>query len=199
MPLALRDLPPEYEFLQSLDLSQEPRLLLILNLIGLVLFVLFGWVFLQITLALRSDLVSLTGPLSFVPLLVGLLVSYVGVLVLHELVHGLFFWFVTQHRPIFGFKGLYAYAAAPEWYIPKDVFLVIGLAPLVLISLVGVALIPFVPLWSVPLLLFALTANASGAIGDIYTVYYLLRLSSATLVQDRGDNFLVFAKVGNKE
>src|SRR6266699_209791 len=70
------------------------------------------------------------------------------VLILHELTHGLFFWLFTKSRPAFGFKGWYAYAAAPGWYLPRAQFLVVVGAPLTLLSLLGEALLLLVP-WAV--------------------------------------------------
>ncbi len=48
-------------------------------------------------------------------------------LVLHELVHGLCFWSFTRDRPRFGWKLIYAYAAAPGWYLPRGRYLTVAL------------------------------------------------------------------------
>lgn len=73
----------------------------------------------------------------------GLLVVVLAV-ISHELIHALFFRFFTGEWAIFGFKGIYAYAAAPQWYIPRNLHIAVALAPLVILSLLGVLLIPWI-------------------------------------------------------
>jgi hypothetical protein len=112
--------------------------------------------------------------------------------VLHELIHGLFFWLFTRTRPAFGFKGAYAYAAAPGWYIPRSQYIIVGLAPLVLITLGGFALLVVVPAWLIPALLFVVVMNGAGAVGDIAVVGWLLVQPRATLVHDLGDAVAIY-------
>jgi hypothetical protein len=113
-------------------------------------------------------------------------------MIVHELIHGLFFWIFTRKRPSYGFKGLYAYAAAPDFYIPRNQFILIGLAPFVVISLVGVALLPLTTLGVALTIVFILTMNAAGAIGDFYAVGILLTRPSATLIRDFGDGMACY-------
>jgi hypothetical protein len=125
--------------------------------------------------------------------MLGMAAAYAGVLGLHELIHGAFFWIFTGARPIFGLRLAYAYAAAPDWYIPRNAFLMIGLAPLVLISLGGAALLPAMPPSLLPIWWLALTANASGAVGDLYIVGWLLSKSAHLYINDCGDRMSVYA------
>ena len=67
------------------------------------------------------------------------------VFVLHEAVHGLFFWLYTRDRPRFGFKGWYLYASAPGWYLSRNRFLVVGLSPLVTMTAAALGLAMVVP------------------------------------------------------
>lgn len=189
---ATQELPPAYYPVRTLDMSKDRGMLVLLNLVGLGLFFLFGWLFLRLTLLLRPEFASYRLTLTSIWGIVALLVVYAGVLVLHELVHGLFFWLVTRERPHFGFKGVYAYASAPGWFISRNPYLAVGLSPLVVISVLGIALIPFVPLGAIIPLLFALTANASGAVGDLATTVILLSHPPVALVRDTGDAFTVY-------
>jgi hypothetical protein len=88
---------------------------------------------------------------------------------------------------------LYAFAGAPDWYIPRQQYLVIGLAPFVLMSLGGLSALIFVPLPVVPLILFAITLNAAGASGDIFITGWLLGEPDLLLVNDTGEIFTMFA------
>ena len=133
--------------------------------------------------------------LTLAPLLVALVVliaTTFAILVLHELVHGLFFWLFTRSRPRFGFKGAYAYAAAPGWYIPRPQFLTVGLAPLALISLAGLLILPVTAPPVSLVVIVALILNAAGAIGDLYMVVRLLFVPHGVLIEDHGDGIRWF-------
>jgi hypothetical protein len=114
-------------------------------------------------------------------------------LVMHELAHGLLFWIFTRQRPRFGLRLAYAYAAAPDWFLPRNHYLPVALAPLALLSLAGLLVLPFMPAGWLLLWWFFLTGNASGAVGDLYVAGWLLRQSPTVLVKDYGDRIDVFA------
>src|SRR5262249_48804282 len=116
----------------------------------------------------------------------GLFVVVAFTIVLHEAVHGLFFWLLTRSIPRFGFRGWYAYAAAPGWFLPRAAFVAVGLAPLLATSVVGLALTAVLPQGLVTVVLLALIFNAMGSVGDMYLVWRVLRAPRRTVVEDRG-------------
>jgi len=119
--------------------------------------------------------------------------ALIAVLIFHELVHGLFYWLFSSHRPRFGFQGLFPYAAAPSGiYFPRNQFLVVGLSPLVLLTAVGLLLMVIVPTAFVPFLLFFVVFNASGAAGDLIMVIQLMRFSSDTLMEDSTSGVIIY-------
>jgi hypothetical protein len=184
-------LPPDYQLALTIDLRKQPGLMLLLNLIGLGLLLVFGWLFFWLAVRLNpqaglslSFSFNLPSGLSAVLVIVA---SFAAVLLLHELVHGAFFWLVTRSRPHFGLQAAYAYAAAPDWYIPRNPYLVVGLSPLILISLAGVALLPWLPAALVLPWVFALAVNASGSVGDVYIIARLLAGPPSAVVNDHGD------------
>jgi hypothetical protein len=193
----VKELPAGYRQLAALDLSRDRRLQVLLTVAGVPAFILFAAPFTLATAALRSGAGSGAEiELSGIELLLGLVVllgTIALVMVLHELVHGLCYWLFTGERPYFGFKGLYAYAAAPSWYIPRGRFLVVGGAPLVALSLAGLVAMPFVPAVAVAPLLIALICNAAGAMGDLYAIIWLFRWPSAALAHDTGDGITLYA------
>lgn len=192
---ATEHLPATYQQLEKLDFMQEQRLLIRLNLIGLLLMGFVCPLFTLASLSLRGTLGTLFAfTLSNLLLwLISIPCAFIGVIIIHELIHGLFFWLFTKQRPHFGFKVIYAYAAAPTWYIPRNQFIVIGAAPLLLITLFGLILIPSIPQLFLPALLFALGFNFAGSIGDLYIIWWLLRLPTTILVNDIGDVFTIYA------
>ena len=180
-------LPPGYTSFFTLDLSKNIRLVLLLNLVAILLFAGFGYLFLRLAAAILPP-ERVAGSMTITGLtLLACLMAYALMLVLHELVHGAFFWLFTRRRPHFGFKGAYAYAAAPEWYFPRRQYMLVGISPLVALSLLGVLLLPVLPPAALLPWLVALSGNAAGAIGDALIVGWLLFQPDTVLVQDHGD------------
>lgn len=198
--IATRQLPEGYREIKELDLSKEFKTSLLLSIASLVLFFVFGLLFLWLFQVLRPSFIEVQSGFSiiffdrespFMPLLVWAGIIF-GMIFLHEAIHGLFFWLFTGDRPKFGFKIVYAFAGAPDWYITKFPYLIIGLSPFVILTILGFIIALIAPAaWLLPLLLF-ITMNASGAVGDIYAVFWLLFEPDNILIQDFGDKVKVY-------
>jgi hypothetical protein len=188
-------LPPFYVLHRKLDLSQNRWLLIGLNIAGLILLIPFGLFFTRITALLRPSDFSLSGHLhsystiSYVIVLIMIITIFI---ILHEIVHGLFFWFFTHKPPKFGFKGAYAYAAAPGWYIPRNPYLLIGISPLMVISAAGIVLLAILPADLLFPLELGLIFNAIGSVGDLFVTLWLLARPSTDYIEDQGDAILIF-------
>ncbi len=185
-----RTLPDGYRPAGSIDLSKNAPAQLGLSLAGVALFFLFGAGFAWAIGRLRQDIDGISWSFGAGGLLLGalaLVATTAAVVVLHEAAHGLCFWLLTGERPRYGFKGAYAYAAAPDWHFPRGAYAVAGAAPLVLLSLGGLLLALVAPPGALPLLLYALTMNAAGAIGDILVLGWVAASPRGALFRDRGD------------
>jgi hypothetical protein len=193
---ATRQLPDHYQEQASLDVSRDTRTILLLNLVGLLLFVPFGWLFWRLFGIIRPDVNALSveiGGLGSLFLFVGLLLLVVvGVIFLHELVHGIFLWWFTGSRPHFGVGAGYAYAAAPDWYLPRGQHIVVALAPLLLISAGGLFLLTLLPPDFFLHLFVGLLINAAGAVGDLAMVGWLLLKPAHALVRDTGPAITIY-------
>jgi hypothetical protein len=164
-------------------------------LIGAVVFVVVGWIFLTIAIALRPALAEgiIQSAQQIFLVVFGNLISMAVAIILHEMVHGIFFWIYTRTPPIFGFRLTYAYAAAPGWYLPRGQFGLVALAPLVFLTLLGYILLAFAPPVLALPLLFGMTTNAAGAIGDIAVVIWLMRRGNRLLIEDLGSEVKVYS------
>jgi hypothetical protein len=196
---ATQTLPPSYQRQGTLDLSKQPLMMAALSLGSILLGGLAVGMMLWVLPLLRPDLIELSVTIGGLAdllrfLLIALIVMVVMVVmvVLHEGLHGLMFWHFTGDRPTFGFKGLYAYAAAPNWYLPRNQHLVVALAPLIVMTLGGLLLVAVLPEAAVLPIIAIVALNAGGAIGDILAALWLLRVDAAALVQDTGDAMTVF-------
>lgn len=179
---------------------------------GIMLLLIVGWLLVLFANAFRPNaldgmrlhdlLRSTTAGFSLVvppALFPNLGLALIAVLIFHELVHGLFYWLFSSHRPKFGFQGLFPYAAAPSGvYFPRNQFLVVGLSPLVLLTAVGLLLMVIVPIAFVPFLLFFVVFNASGAAGDLIMVIQLMRFSSDILMEDSTSGVIIYGPERDK-
>jgi hypothetical protein len=105
-------------------------------------------------------------------------VVYVVTIVLHEAVHGFFFW-VFGGKPQFGVGSIgwfcpYAYATAPGVPYALGQMVVICLAPFVVLSAASLALMWLAPGAST-VAAVAFVTNFSGAVGDLWLVRQLWR------------------------
>jgi hypothetical protein len=181
---AIQTLPEGSQLRIEVDLSKDMRTAIWLQLAGVLLFVAFGWMFLQIAAwlrpaALRSTLGSafeIAGLGELLLFLLWLVVASVVPITLHELVHGLFFRILTGQPPKYGLGLGFAYAAAPDWYIAGRPYLLVASGPFLVLTLAGVLILSVVPAPAILWLLFAMTVNASGAVGDLWVVWRIWRL-----------------------
>jgi len=186
-------LPENYKKDFAFNLRNNTRMLVWMNVASVPLLFGFALLFIIATRLLRPALWQASSVAELVDLRpLSLLLALVLMVVLHEGAHGVFFALFTRAMPQFGFKGAYAYAAAPGWYIPRNQYLLVGLAPFVTISVIGLALMPALPIAWFPPLLLLLVFNAAGAIGDFLVVWKVASYPPDTLVLDLGDGFEIF-------
>ncbi len=180
-----------------MDMKRDKRLNIILQILGLGWMALAGWLLANVLIWLRPDFyeavrVGVSGNL-LLGLLLILVVMAIAILC-HELVHGSLFWFFARRRPEFGVGPGYAFAAMPDWFFPRGQYLVIGLGPLVGLTLLGLAFSIFAPITWLGLIFAGMVINAGGAIGDLYVCWRIAREADDIWVKDMGDGFQVYRR-----
>lgn len=200
-------LPANYRQQVILDLSKDRMAAVGAIVLGITLLLLVGWLVVQCTDILRPTALAGSGLrdiLTIAPdgaisavisvrLMVATVVALGLVVPLHELVHGLFYWHFSGRRPTLGIAWVGVYVAAPSGvYFPRNQCLIAGIAPLVLLTAVGLLLLPIVPVFVVSILVVFVAFNAAGAAGDLLLVARLLSFSPKTLVQDMGTTVVVY-------
>ena len=196
-----KTLPETHILAWAVDMKKDRRLHWLLQVAGLAWFFAASFLVLKMVAALRPDFI-LAGEFNNVldVLLWGLaalLIIFITVTI-HELVHGLFFWLFSKSRPQFGIGPGYAYAAAPDWFFPKGQYLIIGMAPLVVLTVIGLIAIAFAPLGWLPAIFLVIVFNAGGAIGDIYVCLRIGLEAPNIWVKDTGDGFEVYRTVDGR-
>lgn len=163
-----------------------------LNIWGLVLLVLFGVLFSRLAATL-GKLPSGAIELGLPEIGLGIL-AIVLTLVLHELVHGLVMR-IFGARPRYGalWKQAMFYATSPGYAFRRNHYVVVALAPFLLISLLvvlGMWLLQGT-VW-VALLGVGGLLNASGAVGDLWITRIVLRYPDRAYIMDERDGMRVF-------
>lgn len=118
----------------------------------------------------------------------------IGTFIVHELIHGLAFAaFGSKPHYGVGMKCFlpYAYATAPGTRFKRNAFLVISLAPLVVIDAIALLLMAIFP--QAPWLGWVAILNTSGASGDLWLATLLLRCPATIEVEDRKAGIAIYA------
>ena len=115
------------------------------------------------------------------------------VLVVHELVHGVVFWWVSGEKPTVGLKGAFVYVSAPpSVYFQRNKYLWVGAAPMITLTLAGVLLVPFLPPSLLPLDIFFVAINAAGSAGDLVIICKILRYPASSLIRDIDSGMIIY-------
>ena len=186
-------LPGDYQEVLSWKVTGERSRVITLNILGVVLFIIFGLIF----SGLATSLGKLPSEGKYGLSAIGL--AFAGIvltLILHEFTHGMAMRLFGA-RPRYGviWKGLMFYATSPEFAYRRNSYIAIALAPFVVISflvVLGMWLLQGT-LW-VALLAVCGTINASGAIGDLYMTMIVLRYASTARVIDERDGIRVYMR-----
>ena len=190
MNTSTKTLPEGYVLSGEINLKKNKRLAITLNIVAFFVFVPSFFLLSSLAALVRPDLMNTSGSITAGGGAVGLAVV-VGLMFLfmtiHELIHGFFFWVFTRSRPVFAIRLFYAYAGAPDWYIPTRQFAFVAVGPLVVIGAVGLLLILLAPIRWIMFIIFFVAMNTGGSTGDLLVLTRLFKLSPTCLANDTGD------------
>jgi len=186
MNTSTKTLPEAYAQSGEIDLKNNKRLVITLNIVAFFVGIICFFLLSSFAALVRPSLMNNSGTITAVgaAVLLGLVVM---LLTIHELIHGYFFWVFTRSRPVFALRLFYAYAGAPNWYIPTRQFMIVALGPLVIIGAVGMLFILLVPESWVLLISILVAFNTGGSTGDLLVFTRLIKLSPTSLANDTGD------------
>lgn len=190
---SLQTLPAGYVQSGEINLKTNKKLAITLNIVGLIVTVLVFYLLSIFGAVVRSGTMNISGSLSAGTMII-LLGLTVFILLVHELIHGFFFWLFSRRRPVFALRPLYAYAGAPTWYFPNRQYAIITLGPLVIIGAVGLLLIMLVPVSWLLMIAFLVALNTGGAIGDLFVFTHLQKCSPTSFANDTGDIVTFFER-----
>ncbi len=125
-------------------------------------------------------------------LLIGSMIAYIT---FHELVHAVVFKYYALGKVKLGFHVIYASASVPTDYFYKKEYMYIGLAPLVVFSILFTIPLFFTNNWWFLFFFVLLTIHISGCVGDIYVASKLRRYPSDTLINDQGISMTFYTSI----
>jgi hypothetical protein len=166
--------------------------------IGVLLLFVFGYLFLSLYSQITGKFIGNSDVSDASDVILGVLIFillFIGTLILHELIHG-FCLSMFGGKPRYG-TGIYS--IIPYLYtttksiFPRNKFIIIYIAPLVVISIIGVAamaVFPSIAHW----ILLPLVVNASGSMGDLWMTRTLLRYPGHILVEDQETRTIIYGR-----
>lgn len=181
-----------YKEIGRIELSKD--LAYTLHGIGILLLIVFGYLFLSLYSQITGKFSETTYVSDISDIILGTLL-FIGTLILHELIHG-FFVSMYGGKPRYG-AGIYS--ILPYLYtttksiFPRNKFIIIYIAPLAVISIIGViamAAFPSIAHW----ILLPLVVNASGSVGDLWMTRILLRYPGHVLVEDNKIGNIIYGR-----
>ena len=184
-------LPEGYQEVLYWTIKENPRRMILLQILAVPLLLLSVAVF----CGLAASLGMLPSSLTFGPGgMIGVILSIVITIVLHELAHGIaMHWFGA--RPRYGalWKQAMFYATAPGHAFRRNDYVQIALAPLILLSILFILGMWFLngTFWVI-ILAIAGIINATGAIGDLWITGIVLRYPDTAYIIDEKDGVRVF-------
>ena len=117
--------------------------------------------------------------------------------VLHELIHGAAYKWMTGQKLTYGFSGTVAFCGVPEIYVYRKTAVISMLAPFTVFSVVFIAAMILIPGdFNKLLCAFLFSCHFGGCVGDLYgTLLFLFRFRSPdTLMRDTGPAQTFYAK-----
>ena len=167
-----------------------------LSVLSLVVLVPATVLFALVTAPLGGPLALGDGAFSFradfLDIILVTLAAAIVLPIVHELIHGAVAAFAGA-RPVYGIGPGVAFCHFRE-FVGTGTYAAILVAPLAVISLGGVALMPVTPMILRGPLLALMITNASGAVGDLAALWQLRGLPRETLIADTNSGFEIFAR-----
>jgi hypothetical protein len=186
-------LPESYREIMHIDLQKNKKLAILVNAAACIIMVVMLIPIIMINSFSAIAEVVLSPSMRFMLKVVLMVPAMILYMVLHELTHGIFMRKYSGVKPKYGFTGLYAFAGSTAYFNKKS-YIIISLAPIVILGMVLAILqftIPFEWFWFVYILQIV---NISGAAGDIYVTYKMSKVPEDILVQDAGVSMTIYSQ-----
>lgn len=180
--------PEGYKLLKSINL-EDKKFSLMFNF-GMILILVLGLIVghQQFPHAINTDILLFK---NFLVFMIGLSVM----IIVHELIHGLFIKITSGFEVNYGLTLSYAYAGNEFAYFNKKSYISIALSPFILLGIIFQTALLFLPSTYFWLFYLLQLANLGGALGDFYVTYLTLNMPNDVLVNDQGIKMDFYSKI----
>jgi hypothetical protein len=117
------------------------------------------------------------------PVLLSLFFIFILVAIIHESIHGALIWIHTSEIPGLNIQFPGIGVVAPDWFIPREQMMLIELAPLLLITIIGAALLCLVPQRYIGMVAIGSTINVVGSYMDLAVFLYTYLLPEDSYIK----------------
>lgn len=166
----------------SIELLANPILLKKLGIWQIVLFFLFYILNSILLISFNIPIHFSLEVSTFFKGLLGVIIGGTIILIIHELIHGLFFWLFSRKKVTFGFKQGLAYATCPGFLFSKTQFFITLASPFIIIT--AILLILQFSFFHPMVMLFLISWHASACTGDFYMLKIIGKASANVLIED---------------
>ncbi len=180
-----------YKEYGKLDLVNNKKDAIYVNVLSLVVLVAMVALIPLFVKGTIEEFILYFNPLHSIVLLI-MIILYIP---LHELVHGAFMKSFSGEKLSFGWKLVYAYCGSKEGMVNYPEYSTVALAPLIVFSIVFIAMMVLMPSWALVWYLMEVV-NVSGSAGDIYVTLKLWKdRKKDILVNDTGTEMTIYKRV----
>lgn len=123
-----------------------------------------------------------------------LIIGMFTMIIIHELIHGLFIHIFSKKRASYKMSFFYASAGAADRYFDKIEYIIIALAPVVILSIIYLSLINILSIEYYNALLLIFAISFGSAIGDFYISSLTLFQPKDIIVNDEGEKMHFYTK-----
>lgn len=181
-----KELPEDYKLVWKVDFKKDKKAFWLLNIGTIILFIPFFIIYSAYFLNMDTFIMGLA---------IAMFLSIV-IIIVHEYIHAVFFRLGKNVNVKFKFHGFAASAGDPDSYFQKQHYLMVGLAPAIIINLILLIVLLFVKGLAFEVVFWSLAIHFAGCIGDFYIALKLRNYPQDLLVRDYGIGMEFFSKEG---
>jgi cation transport ATPase len=183
----MNQLPEGYKEIRKVDLTEDKKTFFVINIFSFIIFIAMA------VLCAINKPISFTVDSEFLYLLILAVFLYIIYIILHEAIHEYFMNKFSGIKAYYGHARFCAYAGS-DAYFNKKHYIIILLAPVVILGTVLFIINAIVPQSYFWIIYFVQIGNLTGAVGDLYVTYLMSKMPDDTLIQDTGVSMTMHSK-----
>jgi hypothetical protein len=183
----MNQLPEGYKEIRKVDLTEDKKTFFVINIFSFIIFIA------MVVLCAINKPINFTVDSEFMYLLILTVFLYIIYIILHEAIHEYFMNKFSGIKAYYGHTWFCVYAGS-DAYFNKKHYIIISLAPVVILGTVLFIINTIVPQRYIWIIYFVQIGNLTGAVGDLYVTYLMSKMPDDTLTQDTGVSMTMHSK-----